>query len=64
MCQHERYKDGKYCVFEKGLDGMRLNKVVWLGTIITHCEDCGADISEHHIVPYKTPEDYLKEVRK
>lgn len=60
-CKHERYKTGKFCTLDNALRGMRQNKVCWIGVIVKECEDCGEDISKYEVVPYKSPEDYMRE---
>jgi hypothetical protein len=62
-CQHLKYKQGQYCTSDNALNGMRLGKVAWMGMVIKKCEDCGKDLSEYRIVPYKTPEQYIAELK-
>ncbi len=58
-CNHNRYKDGQYCSAMAALRGMKKSKVAWRGMLVAYCEDCGKDISEYRIVPYKTFEQVM-----
>lgn len=58
-CTHDRYKQGHHSTADKALQRMKSGQVVWRGIVITHCEDCGADISEHRIVPVLTPDEWM-----
>jgi hypothetical protein len=37
------------------------NDICWMSKIITHCQDCGADISHARVVLVKTVKEYLDE---
>lgn len=58
-CTHERYKQGHHLVASEALKAMTANKICWRGTVITECEDCGADLSKYNVVPVRTADDYL-----
>jgi hypothetical protein len=63
-CKHNHYRKNQYCTLENAYIGMRQNKVAWIGMRVKNCKDCGADLSEYKIVPYKSPEQYLAEIGK
>ncbi len=59
-CTHQKYKQGQYCTSSNALNGMKLGKVCWMGMVVKNCEECGQDISEFKVVPYKTAEQIIK----
>ena len=62
-CTHQRYKrnKGEYMTADNALKAMKAGAVVWIGRTVTHCEDCGEDLSRFNVVPVKSPGEYVKE---
>jgi hypothetical protein len=64
-CSHERYKSGHYMTgarITRVTSDHKKNTICWYSARISHCEDCGADISLHDIHEVKTAEQYLASI--
>lgn len=61
-CKHERYKQGRHLTADNALKAIKAGKYCWMGKVITHCQDCGSDISYANVVEVKTHEQYLKTI--
>lgn len=63
-CKHEYYKQGHHLVSSEALKAMKVNKICWMGIIVTECKDCGADLREHKVVPVLTVDEWLEALNK
>ena len=63
MCNHDRYRQMPYLSDEEAMSLLReKNEYCWMGIVITHCADCGADISHGRRVEIKTVEQVMGEI--
>ena len=63
-CTHEKYRADNYMMADRALAAIRSNQsdVCYMGQIVTHCDECGEDISRGQRVEIKTVNEYIKEM--
>jgi len=63
-CNHSRYHDGHHMTIRKieRLQKSRSCDIARTSPLITHCEDCGADISDANIHRVWTTEEVMAEM--
>lgn len=61
-CNHDRYRADNYVSDIKAMAMMKAGEICRIGMVITHCADCGADISHGRRVQVKTVEQVLSDI--
>ena len=56
-CTHDRYRTKDYMCHPKALKD---ENIAWIDKIVTHCEDCGADISHAKRAAVLTADEYIR----
>ena len=65
-CNHSRYKTDSYMLAENAMKALGQrntnNLIYWVGMVVTHCADCGENISHARRVRVKTVNEYVTEI--
>ncbi len=56
-CTHDRYRSKDYMCHPKALKD---ENIAWVDKIVTHCQDCGADISHAKRAAVLTADEYMR----
>ena len=62
-CTHDKYRADNYMSAGRALAAIRSNQsdICYMGRIVTHCEECNADISRGQRVEVRTVKEVLNE---
>lgn len=59
LCTHDRYRSKDYMCWPTAIKD---ENIAWVGTTVTHCKDCGSDISEFKRAPVLTAAEYIRKL--
>ena len=62
-CTHEKYKTKDYMMYSNAVKAFEAGDIKIIGTPVTSCEDCGADISHAKRVKVKSTKEEKRSVR-